>query len=83
VKLRWRGELLKSLLHGWKEMSREIGGFQSRILLGIFYFTVFAPFGILVRAAGDPLDLRKPKETNWTAKIDLADPNLETEKRQY
>jgi hypothetical protein len=78
-----RQELQKSWLETWKEFSREIGGFQSRILLGIFYFFVVAPFGIIVRATGDPLSLRKAKGTNWTARNDSANPSLEAGRNQF
>jgi hypothetical protein len=50
--------LLKDVWNGWKELTRAMGGFQSRILLGLFYFIIVMPFGILVRAFGDPLELR-------------------------
>ncbi len=72
-----------SLLQNWKNLSREIGAFQSRILLGIFYFVVVTPFGLLVRATGDPLSLRKTKATNWIARAEQGDVGLESGRKQF
>ncbi len=49
----------------WKRFARRMGGFQGRVLLGFFYFTVFAPFGILLRLAGDPLGKRAGAASGW------------------
>ncbi len=49
----------------WKRFARRMGGFQGRVLLGFFYFTVFAPFAVLLRLAGDPLGRRAGAETCW------------------
>ena len=58
--------MLKRLWNGWKGFARVTGGFQSRILLGLFYFSVVAPFGILVRIFGDPLGFRRRDvSSNW------------------
>lgn len=58
--------MLKRLWNGWKAFAQATGGFQSRVLLGLFYFSVVAPFGILVRVLGDPLGRRdRPGASNW------------------
>lgn len=49
----------------WKRFARRMGGFQGRVLLGFFYFTVFAPFGVLLRLSGDPLGRRGRYESGW------------------
>ncbi|HOA04517.1 MAG TPA: hypothetical protein PLV86_01860 [Candidatus Fermentibacter daniensis] len=49
----------------WKRFAHRMGGFQGRVLLGFFYFTVFAPFGILLRLAGDPLRRRAGAASGW------------------
>ena len=33
-----------------------IGEFNSRVILGVFYYVIMAPFGIVRRLFGDPLD---------------------------
>ena len=52
---------------GWKARARDIGDFQSRLLLTIFYFTVLAPFAVLMRLFSDPLRLRpRAPGTAWS-----------------
>lgn len=51
--------------------------------MGIFYFVVVAPFGIIVRITGDPLSLHKAKGTNWTARNDSENPSLEAGRNQF
>lgn len=69
---------------GWKSFSREMGNFQSRILLGLFYFFVVTPFGIGVRAFGDPLNLRRAgRSSNWKSRDDAADISLDEGRKQF
>ncbi len=49
----------------WKGFARRMGGFQGRVLLGFFYFTVFTPFAVMLRLAGDPLGRRAGAATGW------------------
>ena len=53
----------------WKQFANDMGNFQSRLLMGFFYFTLLAPFGAGARLTGDALHL-KPPQTNsgWQAK---------------
>jgi hypothetical protein len=41
-----------------------MGGFQGRVILGFFYFTVFAPFGVILRLTADPLR-KRDYGTGW------------------
>lgn len=60
-----KGRLLR-LWEGWKVVAHVIGNIQARILLSLFYFVLIPPFGILVRALMDPLQLRRrPRESFW------------------
>lgn len=38
--------------------ARMLGDIQGHIAAGVFYFTVMLPFGLIARAAGDPLRLK-------------------------
>ena len=49
---------LKGFWEGWKGFAREMGNYQSRVLLAFFYFVAVAPFGLLVRLFGDPLQTK-------------------------
>jgi hypothetical protein len=42
-----------------------MGDFIGRLVLTVFYFTLFMPFGIGVRLFGDPLALRPRGRSEW------------------
>lgn len=52
------GSALRHLWEGWKGFGLYLGDFQARLLLTVFYFTVFLPYGLIVRVIGDPLRVR-------------------------
>jgi hypothetical protein len=72
------------LWDGWKAFARVTGEFQSRLLLGLFYFSVVAPFGILVRVFGDPLaSRRRPRASNWTPMAGTGRIDIDTVRKQF
>lgn len=76
-------ELAGRAWQGWLEIGRYFGDFQSRLLLTLFYFTVFVPFGAGLRLFGDPLRLRRPPEgSGWEARESL-DAGLPASRRQF
>ena len=58
-------ELLKKLWEGWKAFGRFLGNFVARVVLSIFYFTVFLPFGLGVTLFGDPLAIKTSSGSFW------------------
>ena len=72
-----KGGLLRGLWEGWKRVAKKIGNFQARVLLAIFYFTLFCPFALVVRWSSDPLALKGKKPRGWQplspAEISLLD----------
>ena len=75
--------VLKRLWENWKSFSRDMGNFQSRILLGLFYFSVLAPFGLVLRVFGDPLHLHRPEgSSNWLPRNDATDVSLDDARKQ-
>jgi len=75
--------LLKLWEH-WKSFARAMGEFQSRILLGFFYFVVITPFGLGVRAFSDPLSLRRQaRPSNWISRRESTLANLDEAKKQF
>ena len=40
----------------WMRAAMVIGEFNSRVILGVFYYLVMAPVGLVRRLFGDPLD---------------------------
>lgn len=66
----------------WKLFANDMGNFQSRLLMGFFYFTIFAPFGIGSRLMGDSLRLRPSTDpSGWQPKETMAH-TLEEGQRQ-
>ena len=69
--------MLRQLWQRWLTLARKIGDFQSRIILTLFYFTIAAPFGLIVTALADPLHRKsRPRASAWqerrTDEVDLA-----------
>jgi hypothetical protein len=58
-------DALRKFWHGWKRFGQFIGDFIGRLVLTIFYFTLFMPFGLGVRLFGDPLALRQRGHGKW------------------
>jgi hypothetical protein len=48
--------VLAPVRRGWLAAAHVVGEFNSRVLLGVFYYLVMAPFGLVRRRFGDPLD---------------------------
>ena len=68
---------------GWKEIAEDIGDFQSRLLLTVFYFTVAVPFALLARFVIDPLGLaRTPVSSGWR-KRQTGDQSLASVRKQF
>ncbi|MBN1272401.1 MAG: hypothetical protein JXB26_09025 [Candidatus Aminicenantes bacterium] len=55
----------KNLWKRWKNFSHRMGGFQSRILLSLFYFLVVFPFAFILRLFGDPLKIKPKKAVSF------------------
>ena len=58
-------EALRKFWKAWKRFGQFIGDFIGRLVLTIFYFTLFMPFGLGVRLFGDPLSIRPSSRTKW------------------
>lgn len=58
-------EVLRKIWHGWKKFGQAIGDFLGRLVLTIFYFTLFMPFALIVRFFMDPLALRPVSNPKW------------------
>ena len=49
----------------WIRFGNAVGNLVGRVLLTVFYFTVFAPFGIGMRLFGDPLAIKHSHRPQW------------------
>lgn len=75
-------ESLRKFWEGWKRFGQFIGDFFGRLVLTIFYFTLFMPFGLGVRLFGDPLALRQSGPGKWLERT-THDLNLDDSRRLY
>jgi hypothetical protein len=60
-----RFQMLRRAWSIWKRVGQVVGDFVGRMVLTLFYFTVFAPFGLGVRLWGDPLAINRQHGTQW------------------
>ena len=66
----------------WKRLAKRVGEFQSRVILGGFYFVIVCPFAMIVRWTSDPLGI-KPKTTKgWRQRNSGGAASIEDARRQ-
>lgn len=58
--------VLRRIWAAWKQLGRWMGDMLARVVLTIFYFTIFMPFGLGMRLfGGDPLDIKSRANSGW------------------
>ena len=67
----------------WSAFSLRMGNFQGRLILLLFYFSIFAPFGIIYKLFRDPLHLRSSSEKSLWVTLSKTDETIENARRQY
>lgn len=75
-------EALRKFWHAWKRFGQMMGDFIGRLVLTVFYFTLFMPFGLGVRFFGDPLALRPTGPSKWLERT-TKDQTIEDTRRLY
>jgi hypothetical protein len=76
-------KILNKIWKIWKRIGQMIGDLIGRLVLSIFYFTIFLPFGLGVKLFGDPLNLNnKNHQSKWLEKI-TQDDKLENARRLF
>ena len=75
-------DLLRKFWAGWKRFGHFMGDWLARVVLTIFYFTVFVPFGLGVRLLADPLHIKKRPDQLWRSRT-TGDQSLEDLRRQF
>ena len=71
---------LRNLWQAWKRIALILGDFIGRVILTIFYFTIFLPFGLGMRLFGDPLKIKPEHAAAWEAR-ETMDRDLESARR--
>jgi len=72
-------KLIRNIWETWKKIGEFIGDFIARVVLTVFYVTLFAPFGIGVRLLSDPLAIKRQTAT-WQERAQT-DQNLNDARR--
>jgi hypothetical protein len=58
-------EALRKGWQAWKRFGQMLGDLVARLVLTVFYFTLFMPFGLGVRLFGDPMAMRRDLRAKW------------------
>ena len=75
-------ESLRKGWQAWKRFGQFMGDLIGRLVLTVFYFTLFMPFGLGVRLLGDPLAIRPLSRAKWLERS-THDVTLEDSRRLF
>jgi hypothetical protein len=56
---------LSRLWRLWLRFGQIIGNFVAFLVLTAFYYTIFVPFALVIRARHDPLMIKHPYPLQW------------------
>lgn len=73
--------MLKKIWAGWQRFGHFMGDLLARIVLTLFYFTIFLPFGLISALFGDPLDMKR-KPPRWIERT-TGDQTLADAQREF
>lgn len=74
--------VLQRIWRGWKKVGQAIGDFIARLVLSLFYFTIFVPFALAVRFLKDPLGVKTHANPGWWLERKTRDLTIEDARRQ-
>lgn len=66
----------------WKRWGKQFGEFQSRLILGGFYFVIVCPFALIVQWSCDPLHIKLKSTKGWRQRPRDATASVENARRQ-
>ena len=69
--------LLGPVQRGWMRFADVLGAFNTRLILGLLFYTVFTPVGFVMRLFRDPMtrSLREGERSQWVRrKVEPVDP---------
>ncbi len=65
--------MLRKLWARWKAFGEFIGNIVARVILTVFYFTIFVPFGVGTSSFSDRLGIKTIPEQFWHPRAEQAD----------
>jgi len=74
---------LRRIWQAWKHVGQVINDFVARVVLTLFYFTIFVPFALGVRRLSDPLDVKQSLHLSGWLERQTLDRVLEDARRQH
>jgi len=75
--------LLRKLWQAWKRLGQFLGDILARVVLTLFYFTIFVPFGLGVTLRSDPLRIRNISGRPMWLPRQTGDRSLDDARRQF
>lgn len=75
--------VLKVIWSRWKRIAHKIADVQARVLLSIFYFCVFGPFALGMKALSDPLQTRATNPSAWLPRVETDGDYAVLARRQF
>lgn len=75
--------ILQKIWATWKRVGQLIGDLIARVVLSLFYFTLFVPFAVAVRLFGDPLSMKAKANPSWWLERSTRDLALDNARRQF
>jgi len=76
-------QFLRAAWQGWKRIAEKIGRFQAKVLWGLLYFVVVAPFALGLKLFADPLRIKKRPSQSWWLEKPRQTLTLEDAHRQF
>lgn len=76
-------DLLRKIWQAWKRFGQFLGDVLARVVLTLFYFTVFVPFGLGVTLLSDPLRIRRPGGPHLWLSRQTGDQSVNEARRQF
>ena len=74
---------IKKLWQSWKNFSKRMGNFQSRIILSFFFFIFVSPVALAVKIFSDPLNIKhQSRKSHWLTKKEIKT-DLEQYRKQF
>jgi len=58
--------IFRNIWNGWKKFAHAVGRINTEIIIFLFYYLIFTPFGLITKLFGfDPLCKKLKGNSNW------------------
>ena len=74
--------IFRRIYQHWKRAAHSVGIVQTRAIMVVIYGLVVVPTGLLMRLSRDPLHLKAPHDSNFTA-ARQSERSVESARRQF